>query len=528
MFQLILADDKKTIAQVIQQAVDWNSLGVEVNCFYNGRDALEYICNNHVDMLVTDIKMPFLDGIELIRRVSQRYPEIKYVILTGYDEFTYARDALQLGVSEYLSKPVSIEKLRDLVLKLKDDAEQEQLRKSNYALLRKSLQKGLPLLRKEFFKQLLIGKFGNDEKLSDEIDNLGLDLDIHNFGVIIIEIDGISRNNESGYDDNQWMLFAVENIAQEQIQKHFKCAVFELEENRLAVLLNYASSISLRANQFQLYQVVKETQDYIKLYLDFSVSFGIGEWYQTSDKISSSFSEAMQALEQKLYYGNESIIYYSDKEEMELHSGKYPTDLEEKILKQVRFGRQQGLKELILLFTDELRTMHKYSASLIHDELTRFVMLLFGAGSVGRNRLAPLLKEFHALNTLDQMQAWLIEYTYMLTGQIDRESKNIKDDILKVKKYMEDHYDETITLKKMAEFIYISPPYLSFMFKEIVGVNFNEFLINVRIENAKILLEDSDYKVYEVCAMVGYNDKKYFSDLFKKHTGYLPKDWAKK
>ena len=117
MFRLVLVDDKKDIVQGIAGAVDWEAMGVQVYCFYNGKDARTHILENCADMVITDIKMPFLNGLDLAREVLEVFPEVRFLVLTGYDEFAYAREAVRLGIVEYLSKPVRIEEIRELVVR---------------------------------------------------------------------------------------------------------------------------------------------------------------------------------------------------------------------------------------------------------------------------------------------------------------------------------------------------------------------------------------------------------------------------
>lgn len=144
-------------------------------------------------------------------------------------------------------------------------------------------------------------------------------------------------------------------------------------------------------------------------------------------------------------------------------------------------------------------------------------------------KITGLLGEFERCRTLDTIEEWMKGLvTYLVNQTKNQGTSDIRNSIAKVKEYIDENYAENVSLKKMSEYVYISQSYLSFSFKEIVGVNFNDYITRVRMERAKELLATSGYKVYEVCEMVGYRDKKYFSDLFKKYTGVLPKEWSMK
>ena len=144
-------------------------------------------------------------------------------------------------------------------------------------------------------------------------------------------------------------------------------------------------------------------------------------------------------------------------------------------------------------------------------------------------KIADLLAEFEKRKTLDGIEEWMTGFiTYLISQAEEQAVSDIRKNVLKVKAYIDENFAENVSLKKMSESVYISQSYLSFSFKEIVGINFNDYVTRVRMERAKELLRSSEYKVYEVCELVGYRDKKYFSDLFKKYTGMLPKEWSRR
>lgn len=208
----------------------------------------------------------------------------------------------------------------------------------------------------------------------------------------------------------------------------------------------------------------------------------------------------------------------------------YPYECQDELIAAVRKGSlEEGLGVLGAYF-QVLRKLTSTRPAVIRDKMAHFLLRICHECENGEEiKIADLLNEFEKRKTLDGIEEWMTGFITYLTNQAEEQAvSDIRRNILKVKAYIDENFAENVSLKKMSEFVYISQSYLSFSFKEIVGTNFNDYVTRVRMERAKELLCSSDYKVYEVCEMVGYRDKKYFSDLFKKYTGMLPKEWSRK
>jgi Response regulator containing CheY-like receiver domain and AraC-type DNA-binding domain len=514
MFKLVLVDDRKDIVTGIAQAVDWKSRGVEISCFYNGKDALEYIMKEQPDMVITDICMPYITGLELVKKVSVSYPHIKFIVLTGYDNFSYAKEAIHLGIVEYISKPIRIELLEELVEKQKIAFEKEKQQKQGMVDMKIKYKRSLPIMKEKWFQEFY------QKKAS--FDAIELNLELQNFSVAIIE-----RDRENAQGDDGLFLYAVENIAKEILGKEWKCEAFQYEENKIVFVMNYNHNQNNIVNHYGFFSKLKEVQGYVEEYFKETISVGLGSCYKEAEGIRISFAEARKALQHKLYFGNNSMISIFDIPKEEIKDQVYPIEKEKGIIRSIKLNKGEIEKEIMEYF-HLLNNMKNFSPVQMKDKVLHLVLRIYNECSVMQDlQLITLIDEYRKLKTLEDIKSWFHNRAMGLAQELEGENNSIRKDILKVKKYIDEHYAESITLKKMGDYIYISQSYLSFIFKEIMKVNFNEYLTIVRIEKAKEFL-DNDYKVYEVCGMVGYVDKKYFSDLFKKYTGVLPKEWIKK
>ncbi|MDD3251458.1 MAG: response regulator [Lachnospiraceae bacterium] len=524
MFKLVLVDDKKDIVQGIAAAVDWASMEVETVCFYNGRDARDYLLEEQADMVISDIRMPFLSGLELAREVLAKYPQIRFILLTGYDEFSYARDAIRLGIVEYLSKPVKIEEIKELVCREKARAAELK----QHAFSQKDIQlrynRSLPLVKSRWIHKFLKGDEEFDrETVEAKLLEFGVDLDAEHLLAVLMEVD-------RGQETDELMQYAMENIGKEILFAEHPCETFCMENGRVLFLISYPAAVNKSFIYYQLYQPLMKIQSAFCEYFRMTISIGIGDVIEGVEGVRESCRQAAAALDYKFYLGNSKIISPMDiPRGQDGQKSEYPHAAEQELLSGIR-EHSQDVEARLEAYFQALRTFQGIAPARLQEIMMEVLLQICNlCSNEVEFHMVDVLEEFRHQKTLDDMQQWLLNFIRSMTGPSEEEgNSDLQRNILKVKLYMDEHYTENITLKKMADYVYLSPSYLSFSFKEILGVNFNEYLGRLRIEKAKELLGSTNYRVYEVCSMVGYSDKKYFTDLFRRYTGMLPKEWARK
>lgn len=533
LFQLVLVDDKKDIVQGIASSVDWEARGVAVSCFYNGRDALAHIMEHRPDMVITDIRMPFLDGLELAKEVARIYPDVRIIILTGYDDFSYARDALRLGVVEYLSKPVRLQAIEEVVAKGMELSHKKKKEEMDQAAARRQYKKGLPSLQSRWLEGFIRGsREEGEEELKAKFRELEIPLRTDCFIAAVVELDlGEQDTNPETEEELGLMQYAVENMGKELLSETYPCETFRRGSRQVVFLMNYDPDQNLIVSQYEVYSLFSRLQKMMKEYFQTTVSVGIGGRHPLAEGIRVSYGQAMDALEQKFYLGRNSIIsVYDMPKEIKEDLSTYPAHLQEELVTAVRRGSLEDGLAVLDEYFHAIKEMKYIRPSVLKDKMMYFLLKLCHECETGEEiRIVDILSEFEKRKTLEGIQEWMSGFITYLVSQIKNQDMSvIRRNILKVKDFIDENYAESISLKKMSDYIYISQSYLSFSFKAIVGVNFNDYVTKVRMERAKELLPSPGYKVYEVCEMVGYRDKKYFSDLFKKYTGMLPKEWSRR
>ena len=522
MFQLVLVDDKRDVVEGIAGAKDWKSIGVEVHCFYNGLEAKEYILNNHSDMVITDIKMPFMTGLELAKAVSEQCPQVRFVILSGYDDFIYAKEAIHLGVVEYLTKPVEIDEIVRLVMGEKERScrqrEEQALRSNLYSQYSRSL----PLMKNDWFLEFMDNRNSFSKKrLLDAFKANRIELSPENLITVTVQLDHAGEGDDL-------LCFIIENVAREIIDGRYSMESFRCQKRYVVFFMNYSPNQSMAAVYYNLYVIFSEVKQRVEQLISNTISIGIGEVAERIEELKASCESGRKILSERFYFGKGCILSPPDiPKRREADFMKfYPGKEEQLLLKYIKFG-EENMESLVDSYIEKLKVMKGFPEERIRQSMMSFVISVCNQNEKAMNmQTYHAMEELKRLETLDEISLWLKDlFKQAEAGR--EEDAGVKRSVLKVKEYIDQHYAENLTLKKMADYVYLSQSYLSVSFKEILHMNFNEYLTRVRMEKAKELLGSSRYRIYEVCSMVGYTDKKYFSDLFKRYTGMLPKEWEK-
>lgn len=527
MYNLVLVDDKKDIVQGISAALDWAAKNVCVHCFYNGAEALEYCLQNPPDFVITDICMPRMSGLELARAVLQQFPHVRFIILTGYDDFSYARDALRLGVVEYLSKPVRIETIEHLVDQQVTLLQKQRTEESTKLELWRKYQKSLPSVKRRWLLDA-VEQAGPVTSLQLQAQMKEMELPLENMPlmVLLLEMEPDTENWQDAGQERLLVLYALENMGKELLGKKRVCEAFRYGENYLAFLVNCEAGASDMMIHYELYTGLQTMQGHCREMFGLTFSAGISPAGKDFSAIGACFAQAQCALGQTFFCGGGMVRSCLD---LKQDGEPYPFHLQRELEKALLAGNAVDANAAIEALFSRVACMTHLQPAAIRAHLLECVLQLCRYQTADRKlSTAEALEHFNGKRTLQEIKEWMLDAVAYFMQPAQNGTSEIEKSIFAVKKYIDTHYAQPVTLKKMAEQVYISPAYLSFSFKDVLGVNFNDYLTQVRMEKAKQLLCSTSCKVYEICEMVGYKDKKYFSDLFKKHTGYLPKEYSRK
>lgn len=521
MIKLLIVDDEVEIRKGIRNKIDWQGNGIIV-CgeAANGSEAINVINEVRPDVLLVDIRMPVMNGLELVEYLSANNPDIKSVILSGHDDFSYAQKALKLGACDYLLKPCMPSQILETVLRVKTSIEINNSVKEMYSNLRIQLNEALPLLKEKFLTRLIKGEQRDLTNTQEKLRLFKINLDINNIAVALIRMDEIqSLSLKYSNEDLELMKFAVKNISGEILSKQLKCEVFESNDDVVAVINTPDST--------RLLPFLNEIKDSIRNLLRFSVSVGLGKSHGDIGSTSLSYIEAVKAVETRFFLGEDIVVSYSDIQEIDNEENTYPINEERNILKCVNSGNIDELESNLNRFFTVLSSGNSSKGSHMKSALALLLSLYHYCIEKGINtdeifgQGFSCFDELLSLNSIDRLKAKLLNNVKAVVNYTNAKkgSNKIVDSAVK---YIDKNYANDLNLETVAKVVYITPTYLSFLFKQCLGISFVDYLNKTRIAKACELLKDLRMKTYEISSAVGYGDDKYFSYVFKKYVGITP------
>ncbi|MFB9277513.1 response regulator [Cohnella cellulosilytica] len=530
MMKLLLADDEPTIRKGIRTSIDWERYGMEiVGEAANGSDALALALRTKPHIVLTDIRMPIMDGLELARRLKTELPDTRIVVLSGYEDFSYAKEALRIGVQEYLLKPVGADELVALLRRLREEIEQVEAVKRDQQSREHVFNENRPQIQSDFLNRLLRGGDADREEVYGRAEPLQVKLTGSRFAVVAIDIDDFALMTEPlTAAERDLIRYSVMNVAEEIIATRLSGFVGYSEFDHLVGFV-----CGDRLSSAAIESICREIQQGVRQYLKLSVSVGIGKPREQFRDLSGAYAEAFAALKNKIYEGRGSLIHYREPKQADgARTVLYPSDEEKVITNCLKTLDARGLEHAL----DQI--FERFLALQVEADKIRTIcgrLLLVASGGVEEmgidtaDALRPdfnpyrELERFDTLGKLKEGMGGLLLRLMKLVE--DNKNAKFKGMILTAIRYMEEHYREEISQADVAAVVYVTPNYLSRVFKEETGVNFIEWLNRYRIEKAKQLLSEPGAKTSVVAEKVGFSDYKYFSHIFKRYAGCAPKEY---
>ena len=524
LYKMILVDDEEDVRVSIERKVDWNSLGFElVGSVSNGEEALELTERIHVDVVMTDIKMPFMDGLTLCSKVKENYKNTKVVLCSGFDDFEFAREAIHLEAEEYLLKPIGAQDLENVFRKIKENLDKEISERRNTENLHDYYLKSLPMMREQFLAGLLVGRVSGAQA-ENMIHSYEMDLFSPYYSVALLGVDNRKRSKD--VSSHQMQLLSLMNLAKEYLEK-------SLQVHTL-MFFDYVAIIACLKEPRELSDFIYHMDQICKMgfhMLELNVSAGIGHLYSQLDKICVSYEEARNAIEYRVLAenGNQAIYIKDVEPTLAEELPEQPQGMLE-VFHQMKLGTREELLAAIEEFVKELRS-YKLSSQqyqIVFMEIMMEVLKLIrihklDSREIFGKTLNPY-EEVGKLYSLEEVAVWLKDKGTKIWIMIRKERVNNQNSMTeKSKRYIEEHYaDSSLSVEDICSYLNVSATYFSVVFKKELGMSFVSYLTQVRLEHAVELLNNTDEKSYIIAEKVGYTDANYFSYVFKKQYGMSP------
>lgn len=543
MLKIFLAEDEVVVRETIKRMIPWEELGFElVGEAADGEMALPLLIRQQPDLLITDIKMPFMDGLTLARLAKKEIPGLKVVILSGYDDFNYAKQAIGIGVEDYLLKPITKNALIERLSEIRSRYEHEKTQKEYYEKFQREMQAYEKNSSRDFFEALVGGSMDMME-VYKRAEKLGLDIVAEAYNVLIFTMN--CDEDFSGQRD-EYSSWEAESL--------------ELLENFFA---GHSSAMLFRSNIFSYGVLLKGQRETIEentracvdeIRKILSRQDGRREWFlavgQSVDRLSQiqkSYHTASRAFSQRYLY-DENILYYDEMETMEHPGGQAETEdnaylqkvdvnalnpaiLQEFLSNGLQEETENFVKDYFYAIGQEPMESLVFRNYVILNVRFSVISFIKGLGC-DTNEMESADTEEVLAESGKNMESAIAYAKKMISQAIeirDQNSGNKNRSILKTAvDFIDSHYmDEEISLNTVANVANVSSNHFSALFSQNMGQTFIEYLTTLRMNKAKELLRCTGMRSSEIAGEIGYKDAHYFSYLFKKTQGMTPSDYRK-
>ncbi|MNH93231.1 putative response regulatory protein [compost metagenome] len=528
MYKLLIVDDEPTVRYGLSNYFDWSAYGIRVAGEADDGDvALEEVERLKPDLVFTDVRMPNLDGIRLSRQLRERYPHIKIVFVSGHDDADYLKSAMQINAVDYIFKPVNMQELRAVVERISAELQEEDRERRLTSAMQLKLRESIPLLREKFLHALILGQSPAINNIQERIDFLELNLPVEaDYGILVMSVDNYTETFESRTErDRQLLTYAAINICQELIDRDMGGYAFETGSGEFVGLLRWKDDEGHEERLLALAGVIRESLEH---WLHIGVTIGIGDRTKELRRVSDSYAQAREAAGHKWYLGKNRIITMDSLEPLDDQLVRIDHAQMEKLTTLIKAGDVEGLRrEMDHVFGRLTRNrnsgvVYMRNLSLQIALLTDQLLLDLGVGAAGGEEL-PIWETLMKQETIEELRQTLELYTSDACVLIrERRSGKLRNLIERVQAIIEARYADNLTVADIGKEVYLTPTYVSLLYKQETGRTINDYVTQVRIKRAKELLHDPQNKFYDVCYAVGYADPSYFTKLFKKMTGVTP------
>ena len=527
LYRIMLVDDEEEVRKAIIRKIAWEQLGfVMVGDAENGEDALEKLEQLEPDVVMTDIRMPYMDGLTLSARIRDKYPSLKILIFSGYDDFEYAKQAIKLNVTEYILKPVNGEELTQILNRIRISLDEEIEQRRNITALQKSYLGSLPILREVFLNDL-VRRTTDIDTVVPKLREYGIDiLDARKWLAVVIHIEQIEQSETQVLSQHQELIpISVRSLVEDHLKSYCRNAIFNSADGITVIV-----AVDENNTQTGLINLLNDICKESKRVLEVSITVGVGHSCNSLKEISRSYQSAVDALGYRAIVGIGKTIYINDVEPV--ICGKLQLDVksEAELTAAVKFGPKELISNVIqslVAHMDEVkvhaRQYQAYMLSIVNC-ITRTMQqydLDIGEMFDSENWYTAIMEGIYRK---EEFAEWLLPIALRMNEALNHERDNTaRKVILNAKEYILEHYsDPELSVETLCRYLHMSPAYFSTMFKKETGQTYINYLTQVRLDKAVELLNETDEKTYMIAQKVGYQEQNYFSYVFKKWYGISP------
>ncbi len=530
-YKVLVVDDEEEIRDGMVKKVDWASLRFEiVGVAENGIEALEMAEQEKPDVIMTDVRMPYMNGLELVEQVRLILPGVKIIVFSGFEDFEYAQRAIRLGVQEYILKPISAVELEKSLYALRENMDAELEKRRDVATLQKSYQESLPLLRQQYLARVIEGWIEEND-IETKMKQYNIILNTKYKSVILFGVDNmtVGLNKEHKFAGREELVLISIQQTVETIIASNHCSYSFIYGSFLVVIIGVE-----RKNEITgIYQEVNEVCKECRCAIEVDITAGIGSLYKTYKELNFSYQDAQKAWEYATMFrkDEEYTVYSKDLEILTTNTIVHMEELDERMLTMlIKNGDYEKIRNYFegVFQKLEIARLPFYEYQTYILEILSVIMKLANTFQIDATSIWGAeniyLSAVFRQHSLEMMCEWFIESCRKIGNQIEVELKDPGSILIdKAIEYLEIHYcDLDLSVEKICEELHVSPAYFSTLFKREAKKNFVSYVTEIRVNYAMKLLDTTTDKTYIIAEKVGYADSNYFSYVFKKKLGMTP------
>jgi two-component system response regulator YesN len=533
MHKVMLVDDDYKVIQFLEKYIAWDSMNLQVTgSFKNGQQAYERSEIQMPEILITDIGMPFMDGIELIQKMKVLNPELQCIILSCHDEFHYAQQALKLKVNDYILKEtLEVKPFEQLLKKIVSQLEgskqiEEQIEKNKLTQLQH-----ISLRKEKFIQVVWTSPIFLAEDWLRELEEFGCHLNKQSYTHVLCYLDHY-RDVFERYQSDEMIKLIIGNVTKEILGAHSQVVFFQYSAKEM-MLLFPDHGVNRPVTVSDMEGTLKQLNRSMKQYLKLSVSFLVGNSISTIKQFKEHTLILANQLDQRFYAEDGcieiAIDFQGDTEDLFIYLEQAVKQFKEMLIEE----KADDIKQQIHYWITHIKQA-KYPSALVKDWILKLLMdiqLMFKnmqqfQSNYSLELMSGLILDSEKLDHLHKYMLIFFGDAMKLSEIIKNQSK--RSEIFQASQYVERNLGRKITLEDVANVLHLHPNYFSKLFKHEKGINFNEYVTKKKIEEAKKLLIENNKSIKEVTDLLGFANQSYFIKVFKEYTGNTPYEYAKR
>lgn len=528
--KVLIVEDDYIVRKGIICSLEWEKYGLVIcgECS-NGEQGIIMAEEQKPDIIITDVRMPIMNGLKFSEKVKKILPSVKIIVLSGYEDFQYAKEAIRIGVYEYLLKPIDAAELLNCVCLLKNEIERERTIKIHQDSMEMMLDENKRQIYDRIMNQLISPRHKEQtDEIKNKMSNLGIVFSGSRYKITLLLLEDfqlLTQNHSDG--EIEGLLEKTREKVKTVFSIGIQVEVFLSSKGHFVLLFNYDRNSKI-AEERNYHTLIKKITEEV----GFQCVFACGLEKESMEGIYESYQEAMMALRSRSCKSEKRIIYYESS--MQKKQGVFiEVKKEEKML--IEYLQKYdviGMK----------RVMNMMLHNAIHNEADfqqvkatcarLSILIITNLEEMGieletlNEYSVEFLWEIQEFDTMYSLKKWIVKFLDMVSAVLTKTEKEKYNVIIrKALEYVEKYYAEEIQVKNVAAELYITPNYFSQIFKAQKGIAFTDYLNQFRINKAKNYLDDMSLKIYQVAEMTGYQNYKYFNKVFRKYVGCSPKEY---